>query len=203
MASISLSVLGGLFYAIAPAFGDESTALASVALGRILGGFGRANSALGFAYVARGCPVNKRTSVTTLLGGAQMIGMAIAPLFSACFNSVNFSLFGIHFDNLNSVGMFIVIINVASQVVIYLFLPDLPTVVNERSDDNERELVSESNRWLQMFRCTIRNPHIGVPFLTIFTFNFNWQFIETALAPVSFDLFGWVSRIFDEVETFT
>jgi MFS family permease len=194
MASISLSVLGGLFYAVAPAFSDKSTALASVALGRILGGFGRANSALGFAYVARGCPANERTSVTTLLGGVQMIGMAIAPLFSACFTGVNFSLFGIHFDNLNSVGVFIVIINVASQVVVYIFLPDLPTVEDKSSNDNESERVSESNRWLQMFRSIARDPHVGIPFLTIFTFNFNWQFIETALAPVSFDVFGWVSR---------
>lgn len=47
MASISLSVLGGAFYAIAPAFSSTKAALASVALGRIVAGFGTANSALG------------------------------------------------------------------------------------------------------------------------------------------------------------
>ena len=104
MVSITLSVLGGFLYAIAPAFLNSKAALASVALGRILGGLGRANSALGFAYVARACPANERTSITAILGGVQMIGMAIAPLFSACLIDVDFSFGGVHFDNLNSVG---------------------------------------------------------------------------------------------------
>ena len=189
MVSITLSVLGGLFYAIAPAFVDSSTALASVALGRILGGLGRANSALGFAYVARACPAKQRTSVTAILGGVQMIGMAIAPLFSALIAGVKFSIFGIHFDYLNSVGLIMVVINLASQVVVYLYLPDLETPEDTGSDDNEEG--EKESEWLMMFRCIVRNPHIGVPFLTIFTFNFNWQFIETALAPASFDVFQW------------
>jgi len=187
MVSITLSVLGGFLYAIAPAFLNSKTALASVALGRILGGLGRANSALGFAYVARACPANERTSITAILGGMQMIGMAIAPLFSACLIDVDFSFGGVHFDNLNSVGLLIVIFNLVSQVVVYLFLPDLTTV----DDNNSHDEGEKESEWLRMFRCIVRNPHIGIPFLTIFTFNFNWQFIETALAPASFDVLGW------------
>lgn len=104
MVSISLSVLDGFLYAIAPAFSNNKTALASVALGRIMGGFGRANSALGFAYVARACPSNQRTSMTAILGGVQMVGMAIAPLFSVFLAPVDFTFCGVHFDKLNSVG---------------------------------------------------------------------------------------------------
>lgn len=192
MVSITFSVVGGLLYAIAPAFASSRNALASVALGRILGGFGRANSALGFAYVARACPANRRTSVTALLGGVQMIGMAIAPVFSAFLSSVDFTLLGVHFDFLNSVGLIMVVINLISQVAVYIFLPDLPTTEdNGSSDDGDKE-----SEWMRMFRCILSNPHIGVPFLTIFTFNFNWQFIETALAPASSDVFGWVSFAF-------
>ena len=44
-----------------------------------------------------------------------------------------------------------------------------------------------------MFRHILTNPHIGVPFLTIFVFNFNWQFVETALAPAGADILQWVS----------
>lgn len=187
MVSITLSVLGGLLYAIAPGFTNDYVALALVALGRMLGGLGRANSALGFAYVVRACPANKRTSITALLGGVQMVGMAIAPLFSGCLSNVDFFLLGIHFDDLNSVGLLLVVINFASQVVVYLFLPDLPTVEDDASD-SEGDKESE---WLRIFQCIIHNPHVGVPFLTIFVFNFNWQFIETALAPASFDVFAW------------
>mmetsp|Transcript_19407 Transcript_19407/g.33298 ORF Transcript_19407/g.33298 Transcript_19407/m.33298 type:complete len:517 (+) Transcript_19407:176-1726(+) len=187
MVSISFSVLGGLFYAIAPAFVSSKTSLASVTLGRVLGGLGRANSALGFAYVARACPASERTSITALLGGVQMIGMAIAPLFSACVVNVNFTLGGVQFDNLNTIGLLLVLFNLASQVIVYMLLPDLPKVKDGTSDE-EGDKESE---WLRMFRCILCNPHVGVPFLTIFTFNFNWQFIETALAPAAFDSLGW------------
>ena len=67
MVSISLSVLGGLLNAIAPSFSGNNP-LYAVAIGRILGGFGRANSALGFAYVARASPAKERTSTTGMLG---------------------------------------------------------------------------------------------------------------------------------------
>lgn len=118
-----------------------------------------------------------------------MIGMAIAPTFSAFLHDINFNIVGVHFDRLNSVGLILVIINLASQVVVYFFLPDLPTV--EADDDEDTEGNRNDSEWLLMFKCIIRNPHIGVPFLTIFAFNFNWQFIETGLAPASMDALGW------------
>jgi MFS family permease len=185
MISISLSNLGGLLYAIAPAY--ASTQLVLVALGRILGGLGRANSALGFAYVARALPASERTSVTAVLGGVQMIGMAIAPLFSAFLADVNFDLCGIHFDNLNSVGLVLLAINFLTQLLVYFLLPDLPPNNSDEADQDGNE-----SEWLKMFRFIFKIPHIGIPFLTIFTFNFNWQFIETALAPASADALGWV-----------
>ncbi|KAL7500075.1 hypothetical protein ACHAWT_009037 [Skeletonema menzelii] len=185
MVSITLSNLGGLLYAVAPAF--ASTQLELVALGRILGGLGRANSALGFAYVARALPASERTSVTAILGGVQMIGMAIAPLFSALLADVNFDLCGIHFDNLNSVGLVLFVINLLSQVLVYFLLPDLaPNNSDEALDQGDNE-----SEWSKMLRFVCTIPHIGIPFLTIFTFNFNWQFIETALAPASADALGW------------
>ncbi len=189
MVSISLSNLGGLLYALAPAFTNSQLTL--VAIGRILGGLGRANSALGFAYVARALPASERTSVTAVLGGVQMIGMAIAPLFSALLANVNFDLFGIHFDNLNSVGLVLLVINFLSQVLVYFLLPDLsPNNSDEGFDQDDKE-----SEWSKMLRFIVTIPHIGIPFLTIFTFNFNWQFIETALAPASADALGWV-RLF-------
>ena len=189
MTSISLSVLGGILYSIAPAFANQKTALASLALGRILGGLGQANSALTFAYVARACQASERTSISSLLGGFQMIGMAIAPLFSVFLSNVDFDLFGIHFNHLNSVGLLIILINLTSQVMIHFFLPDLP-----KSDEVENDQEQESE-WLRMFRCILSNPHIGVPFLTVFIFNFNWQFIETALAPSGQDALQLVSSL--------
>lgn len=210
MISITLSIVGGLLYAIAPAFlpvqsstthqNQQHLALQLVALGRILGGLGRANSALGFAYVARALPASERTPATAILGGIQMIGMAIGPLFSALLADVDFNLCGIHFDNLNSVGLVLLVINFISQVIVYALLPDLPPYVNnntnsdEASDHNQKDDDDDDKKeseWLKMLRFIFRMPHIGIPFLTIFVFNFNWQFIETAIAPASADALGW------------
>jgi len=186
MVSISFSVFGGFLYAIAPVFTNNQTALASVALGRIFGGLGRANSALNFAYVARACEAKDRTSITVLLGGVQMIGMAIAPLFSATLVNADFTFCGVHFDNLNSVGLILVILNLFSQVMVTMFLPDLPRVEGNGSEKEESE-----SEGLRILRCILSNPQIAVPFFTILTFNFNWQLIETALAPAGQDIFGW------------
>lgn len=90
-------------------------------------------------------------------------------------------------SNLSS-GLLLIIINFFSQVVVYFYLPDLPTVEGESESGSDGDKGSE---WLRMFRVIFGNAHIAVPFLTIFTFNFNWQFIETALAPASHDVFGW------------
>lgn len=191
MVSITLSVIGGLLYSIAPVFANSTSGLTVLALSRILGGLGRSNSALGFAYIARACPANERTSTTAMLGGIQMIGMAIAPVISAFVAQVDFDLFGmIHFNYLNTVGLIMVAINLASQFAIYFYLPDLSDV---SEGDKDEDIINQDNesQWMKILRCILRNPHIGVPFLTIFVFNFNFQFIEVSLAPSAFDALNW------------
>ena len=170
MASISLSVLGSILYTIAPVFSSAKTGLWALALGRILGGLGRANSALGFAYIARACPPNQRTTTTAILGSIQMIGMAIAPGFSFFLQDVDFNLLGIHFDNLNTVGLIMLLTNLASQAVIYIMLPDLADDDDDDGDNDDNDEKKES-QWLRIFRVIFSNPHVGVPFLTIFVFN--------------------------------
>jgi len=185
--SNSLSVLGGLVYALGPAFSNPRSAIAAVVVGRVLGGLGNANSTLGFAYVARALPAEERTSTTALLGGIQMIGMAIAPLFNSFLASVDFNIGGLHVDPLNSVGLLLAFLNIVSLVAIYFLLPDLPITNDSNHDEHKKD-----NEWLLMLRCIIMNPHIGVPFLTILCFNFNWMFIETGIAPSAHDALGWV-----------
>lgn len=127
-------------------------------------------------------------ATTALLGGVKMIGMAIAPMFNYFLTSVNVDFAGVHFDRLNSVGLLLAFLNIISLVLIYILLPDLPIVGD--SDRNQED--NKDNEWLRMFKIIAKNPHIGVPFLTIFTFNFNWQFIETGVAPAGHDALGWV-----------
>ncbi|EJK52408.1 hypothetical protein THAOC_28314 [Thalassiosira oceanica] len=188
MASISLSVLGSILYTIAPVFSSAQTGLLVLALGRIVGGCGRANSALGFAYIAKASPPNQRTSTAAILGSVQMIGMAIAPCFSAFIQDVDFDVAGLHFNNLNTVGLIMTVINLVSQIVIYIMLPNLSDDDdNNGDDDNDDEKTSKESQWMRIFRVIFSNPHVGVPFLTIFVFNFNFQFIEVSIAPAAFD----------------
>ena len=149
--------------------------------------------------------------------------MVVAPLLSVLLSNVDFDLFGIHFDNLNSVGwvlcnrfslilaqaslahsflicrLLLVLLNMIPQVMVWLlkwyifktsassinvnillslqiclYLPDIDTPTkNSEGDENDKD------EWSMMFGSIIKNPHIAVPFLTIFVFNFNWQLIET------------------------
>jgi len=192
MASISLSVLGSILYTIAPVFSSAQTGLLVLALGRIVGGCGRANSALGFAYIAKASPPNQRTSTAAILGSVQMIGMAIAPCFSAFIQDVDFDVAGLHFNNLNTVGLIMTVINLVSQIVIYIMLPNLSDDDdNNGDDDNDDEKTSKESQWMRIFRVIFSNPHVGVPFLTIFVFNFNFQFIEVSIAPAAFDALNW------------
>ena len=99
-----------------------------------------------------------------------MIGMAIAPGFSFFLQDVDFNLLGIHFDNLNTVGLIMLLTNLASQAVIYIMLPDLADDDDDDGDNDDNDEKKES-QWLRIFRVIFSNPHVGVPFLTIFVFN--------------------------------
>lgn len=117
-----------------------------------------------------------------------MIGMAIAPCFSAFIQDVDFDVAGLHFNNLNTVGLIMTVINLVSQIVIYIMLPNLSDDDdNNGDDDNDDEKTSKESQWMRIFRVIFSNPHVGVPFLTIFVFNFNFQFIEVSIAPAAFD----------------
>uniref|UniRef100_A0A7S2HMT8 Major facilitator superfamily (MFS) profile domain-containing protein n=1 Tax=Helicotheca tamesis TaxID=374047 RepID=A0A7S2HMT8_9STRA len=201
--TVLVSILGGVLYSVAACFGEGKTALSMILAGRLLGGVGGANAALGFAYVARAVPPKERTAVTSALTAVRIIGMAAGPGVNAFLKGVDMNLFGVHFDELNSVGLVLVITNAIALIVVLTLLPEPePYDKQEIADDNvdangeeageehDEESALASSPW-KVAHAIVSDKQVAVPFFTIYIFNANFQVIETALAPAAADALGW------------
>ncbi len=76
LTSLGISTLGGLVYLAASALPYGRPAIGAILAARLLGGCGAANSALGFAYVARGTPREEQTSVNSMLSMMRILGVS-------------------------------------------------------------------------------------------------------------------------------
>jgi ceroid-lipofuscinosis MFS transporter 7 len=121
--SFFVSIIGALMYFFANACQSASWALAFILIGRLLGGFGAANQALGYAYIASVIPQEGQTKTNTILSMTRIIGMATGPVVNVFLAKVDSTLtigsFTMAIDPLNSVGLLLAIGNML--VVAYVF----------------------------------------------------------------------------------
>mmetsp|Transcript_7816 Transcript_7816/g.19398 ORF Transcript_7816/g.19398 Transcript_7816/m.19398 type:complete len:616 (-) Transcript_7816:86-1933(-) len=251
LTSIAIATIGGFVYVSASALvvplDDENnnghnttTAVSAILLARILSGCGAANSALGFAYVARTVPASEQTQTTALLSLCRIFGMAIGPGMNILVSGVDLPLTStFKLDDLNSVGLVLVTANLISFLVIAFLLeePDAKQKTtttttttsideeqtgekNENDEDAEDETETEEGleerikaatakfgasqqqqqtmieeeeeepSWSEILKSFL-GLDVLVPMLSIFTFNANFQLIETGFAPASHDALGW------------
>lgn len=198
LTSLLIALTGGFVYLFATALPNGNMAVGAILAARLLGGVGGANSALGYAYVARSVPLEKQTSVNSLLSLCRILGMAIGPGVNILIAKIdihvanNWSL-----DSLNSVGLILIICNTIA-IASVLFLLEEPRRDNvgvegeETGEDTPKIHDSISS---SLFRNDIFlsffSIDIFVPMLSIFTFNASFQLIETGFAPAAFDALGW------------
>ena len=193
--SLFIALVGGIVYVFASALPHGSVAVGAILVARLLGGCGAANSALGYAYVARSVPADKQTSVNSLLSLCRILGMAIGPGVNILVSKVdipignNWSL-----DSLNSVGLIIVICNMTAIASI-LFLLEEPQKDDDAEENDDTPILEKSNSSLSPSKSDIflsfLSMDIIVPMVSIFTFNANFQLIETGFAPAASDALGW------------
>jgi ceroid-lipofuscinosis MFS transporter 7 len=204
IASVSTAMLGGVVYVFASALPKGNVAVGAILASRLLGGCGAANSALGFAYVARSVPQSKQTSTNSLLSLCRILGMAIGPGLNIMVARVDIPIsdnWGL--DSLNSVGIVLVIANLISAGVIFFLLEepneedsgsftDEKNDANKDNDDGEATTTSplSSTAKSDAFRSFL-SMDILVPMFSIFSFNSNFQLIETGFAPAANDALGW------------
>ena len=74
LASLIAAMLGGILYFAASGASSPHVAIATVFLGRLLGGVGAANSTLGFTYIAQMIPHDKMTKFSTVLSMMRVLG---------------------------------------------------------------------------------------------------------------------------------
>ena len=184
LASIAAASLGGALYFMASAFSGNA-AVFMLLLGRFLGGAGAANSTLGFTYVATLIPQEQMTKFTSLLSMVRVLGMVTAPGMNILLNGVNGSIGSLEINPLNSVGIFLLLSNLASALVIYFFLEDPSDEVKP-----EKSPVGHDKRDWNFYK-SFFSLDILLPILNIVHFNANFQLVETGLAPAASDLLGW------------
>lgn len=196
IASVAVAFLGGVGYVLASALPKGRVAVNAILLARLLGGCGAANSALGFAYVARSVPPAEQTSTNSLLSLCRILGMAVGPALNVLVAKVDIPITpNWDLDSLNSVGIVLVIANLISAIAIYCLLEEPKETkgiedsdVGEVGDatDSPSKTGSSSAAFLSFLSLDIM-----VPMLSIFTFNANFQLIETGFAPAANDALGW------------
>jgi len=197
--SVCVALLGGVGYLFASALPKGSVAVNAILVARLLGGCGAANSALGFAYVARSVPPSAQTTTNSLLSLCRILGMAIGPALNLLVAKVDIPITpDWKLDSLNSVGIVLVIANMISATAIYSLL-DEPKEIEEQEDLNQGDTTNNASTFSSPTSSTSYSKvflsflslDIMVPMLSIFTFNANFQLIETGFAPAANDALGW------------
>eukprot|EP00591_Stephanopyxis_turris_P002216 CAMPEP_0195507268 /NCGR_PEP_ID=MMETSP0794_2-20130614/749_1 /TAXON_ID=515487 /ORGANISM="Stephanopyxis turris, Strain CCMP 815" /LENGTH=459 /DNA_ID=CAMNT_0040633897 /DNA_START=67 /DNA_END=1446 /DNA_ORIENTATION=+ len=192
MATQALSVVGGILYLLASVVNqDGGGAVWTIMVGRVLGGIGAANTTLGFIYVARALPQDEQTKMNSLLGTVRLVGMALGPVMNFFVKDVNFSVESFHFDELNSVGVVLMVSNFLTMALVYFFLDEVSSEAapkNDRSGDKEEEDEQLSTTELMQ---AISSPDLFIYLFSMFSFMSGFQLIETAFAPAASDALGW------------
>lgn len=193
LVSIAIASLGGLLYFVGSAF-EGRVAVAVVLAGRLLGGVGAANQALGFSYIAQVIPKEHLTRGSAVLSMCRVMGMAVAPALNVFMTKAHGNLFGVEVTPLNTVGLFLFVANLISFVVIFTLLKDPPT--STRPPAAVDEVDERSSKFWKEICCL----DIGIPILSVFTLNACFQLLETGLAPAASDALGYgpvaISAIF-------
>mmetsp|Transcript_24833 Transcript_24833/g.38272 ORF Transcript_24833/g.38272 Transcript_24833/m.38272 type:complete len:416 (+) Transcript_24833:323-1570(+) len=169
----------------------EDTAVSFILAGRLLGGVGAANAAIGFAYIAKAVPHDKQTQTSSLLSMMRIIGMASGPGANVLLSKIDFKVGSFQVDSLNSVGLVLIGSNIFAMACIYFMLEEPKSVLDQQeSSASEISLQSAAPDRLDVLKALI-TPNILVPMLSIFSLNLNFQIIETAFAPAASHALGW------------
>jgi len=176
-----LASIGGLFYTFASISGPY--AMYVLLLSRILAGVGGGSSTVGFAYIARTLPPDKRTAATTLLSTTRTVSMAMVPSLNFFLQTIHYKLYGFTLNSYNVVGLVILLENLVLISIVYWTLHE--------PDIREKLSTKKKVQKIQMIKSILGDPQIIVPFVTIYTLNACFQLIETALAPASHHALNW------------
>lgn len=174
--SLVVAAFGGLVYLLASALPDGRAAVGAILAARLLGGVGAANSALGFAYVARATPQEEQTSTNSMLSMMRIFGMAVGPGVNVLVSWINVDIGAWSLTPLNSVGIILIVCNLAAIATIVFMLdePDLPDEEEDKEGDPRSQISRQSSSFAasttEIIRATM-SFDILVPLLSIFTFN--------------------------------
>ena len=175
-ASITLAGVGGLLYFLASAFeAKPGIATQLILWGRLLGGFGAANQALGFTYLAIAIPPENQTQTSSILSMTRILGMAAGPGFNVLLAKVQGSIslggYSLVLTPLNTVGLFLVASNLLGMTAIFFLLDEPPERKKPRITGDG--VKGENDKWMKLKAfCSIE---ILLPLYIIVVINSSFQ----------------------------
>ena len=199
--SFGVATLGGICYFGASKATTETFSVLLLVVSRLMGGVGGANSALGYAYMARAIPLEQQTGMNTILSFMRILGMSLGPFLNAFLAKIpSPNSFGL--TPYNSVGWLVALLNFLSMVIIYLFLPEIAKSPKHHHHHHHHhppsnELSRDASPATMSFRGKFQileaffQIQILVPFVCTFVYNANFQLVETAFAPAAHHALGW------------
>ena len=116
-------------------YGNMSLTVILIVIGRILNGFGAANETLRDAYLSDTVPNKDFTSTLLMINMTRIFGMVTGPGFQFLLDKINFTItfsgdsgseggYSIDVTPLNSVGLFVAIINCIALLAVYWLLEE-------------------------------------------------------------------------------
>eukprot|EP00050_Salpingoeca_kvevrii_P007274 m.295007 g.295007 ORF g.295007 m.295007 type:complete len:464 (+) comp13100_c0_seq1:141-1532(+) len=180
--SNTLEVAGNILYATA----DSAAAVLEA---RLISGLGAGSGAIWLSYVARTTTTRDRTVVMALIMTARQFGLLVGPCFNFALIKCDFKIGAWHISPLSSPGLFMAIAFLITEVVLAIFLADIPVAVRpslqqRASSVNSSEAAHEPWPVLPM----------AILFAMQFLVLFNQTCLETFVTPMTQDFFGWHTR---------
>jgi len=134
--------------------------------------------------------------MNSLLSMLRILGMALGPAVNLIVSWVDVDFGGWRLDSLNSVGLILVLCNFFAMLTVAYFLEEPYDHEGDNSQsspekgDASYSTQEDSSNWKDISKAFL-SLHIIVPMMSIFTFNANFQLIETGFPPAASDALGW------------
>jgi len=170
IASFGLAILGAIIFFFAntttTTIISSNFAVGMIFMGRLLGGLGGANQALGFAYLAEVIPLQEQTKTSTILSMMRIVGMTIGPVVNVGLAKIHttinfFGLMEMNLDPLNSVGIVLAVGNLIAMISVIFFLEEPPP------KPKKMQSVLDSTMGKEVDATTLRHDSIWGCFFTI------------------------------------
>ena len=189
-----LGIMGSLIYFMASVLPKGFWAVNAIIFGRFIHGMGAAGRVLIQSWVATAVPHDKLKTVLTVESMAGSVGQFAGPVLNILVAEINTSVaitsnYSIDINPYNSIGLFILLNEVAIWVMFAFFLKDPPPPKHQSLATSDAKAGSKAG-WKDILKA-MKRFDIFFPLVQQFLMYASFQLLMTAQAPVAASMLGW------------